>query len=333
MIELLFHHVLDVVFENEKYRPRRFTQKQTEALGAIDPWFGQTSRTATGVSLKCYTSADTVSFTYSLIYATKRVSSFDVYENGILMYNEALPIKDVMEAQFTYKKKTAGEVLLEILLPSAAEIQLWHLDFGSWKPCDDTQKPLVVWYGDSITQSTSVSMPSMAFPALASRLAGVEYINRGIGSLCYDESVLDENDPVQPDIIMVEFGSNDLVKHDADKKVVYIDDKPQYCTVDDVPALMENARAYLEKIRHIYPDAKIYVMSMLWEYDTCSESQIQASVAYRSALRELVQALSMQFIDGLTLMPHLEQCCVEDRIHLSLFGSISTAQSLVKYLQ
>ncbi len=333
MTKKLFHHAMDVVCEDGTYRPRRFTQRQTDALTALAPWFGQTSRAVTGISMKCYTQAETVSFWYSLTYAPQRVSGFDVYENGVLFHNELLPTEDTEEASFTYRKKTPGEVLLEIVLPGAAEMRFWNLDFGCWRPYDASGKPLVLWYGDSITQSTAVTTPSLTFPALASRLAEMEYVNRGIGSLYFDASVLDEDDPLCPDRILVELGSNDIVKHDAKKMVVRVDGKVQHCTEEDMPELMENAREYLCKLRQIYPGARIFVMSMLWDCVDANDAYRQADTAYRIALEKLVRELSMDYIDGLTLMPHLEQCCLEDRTHLSLIGSLATAQSLVKYLK
>ncbi len=333
MKEKLFHHALDVVCEDGTYRPRRFTQKQTDALAVLAPLFGQTSRAAAGISLKCYTSAETVSFSYSLTYAPQRVSGLDVYENGVLFHNELLPEEDTAEARFTYRKQTAGEILLEIVLPGAAEMRFRNLDFGAWRPYDASGKPLVLWYGDSITQSTAVTTPSLTFPALSSRLAEAEYVNRGIGSLYFDASVLDENDPLRPDIIMVELGSNDIVMHDAEKKVVRVDGKVQYCTEEDLPGLMDCAREYLCELRRIYPDARIVVMSMLWDCVEGNERYRQADAIYRVALEKLVRELSLDYIDGLTLMPHLEQCCLEDRTHLSLIGSLATAQSLVKYLK
>ncbi len=331
--EMLFHHGLDVVYENGKYRPRRFTEKQTEALSTLNEWFGQSSRAVSGIAIKCYTEADVVSFAYALLYTTKRTSGFDVYENGVLVYHETLPLEDTTEAHFVYRKQTAGLVLLEIVLPGAAEMHLWDLDFGIWQPVDDSQKPLVLWYGDSITQSTTVEYPSLTFAALSSRLADREYVNRGIGSLYFDESVLDEADPLCPAVIVVEFGSNDLVKHGADRQVVYVDGEAQYCTAADVPALMEKAGAYLEKLCRIYPGARILVLSMLWHWEDMTEDCRLAELAYRAALEKLVGEMSLGFIDGLAVMPHLEMCCVGDKLHLSTVGSVLAAQAIGGYLQ
>lgn len=332
-MQKLFQHVLDVYVENGIYCPRRFTEKQTAALTALNPQFGVNARCSTGVSLKCYTAADAVSFSYSLSYSNNHVGGFDVYENGVLFHNELLSGEDTAEARFIYRKETAGEILLEIVLPGGAEAKLWDIDFGAWRAYDVSREPLVLWYGDSITQATGVTTPSLTFAALASRMAEANYINRGIGSLFYDASVLDEDDPVSPDIIMVEFGSNDLVKRGSDKKIVYIDGEAQYCTENDVPELMEYAREYLEKLKSIYPKAKICVMSMLWEYQTEGDSPLRAAAAYHLALEKLVKELSLTFIHGLTVMPHLKQCCLSDRIHLSVIGCMAAAQSLVRYLK
>lgn len=332
-MKALFHHVIDVVIdENGRYYPKRFTDKQIEALGNLNEAFAVTGRCSTGMALKCYTAADTVSFAYCVANQGS-VGGFDVYENGVLYHNELLPLEGRDSAVFTYTKETPGEVLLEIVFPSYAEMHLWDMNFGDWRPYDASNDKLVLWYGDSITQATAVSTPSLTFPSLASRLCGMDYINRGIGSLYYDESFLDENDPADPDFIMVEFGANDLVMHGPDKKLVYINDAVQFCSKDDVPMLMETARAFLEKLKRIYPKAKIYVMSMLWACQDWSELRIEANKAYHPALEKLVNELGLNFIPGLDLMPHLKMVVIDDRIHLSTIGCMAAAQSLAKYLR
>jgi len=328
----LFHHNMDVVVENGRYRPRRFTEKQTEALGVLNEWFGRNSRSATGIALKCYTDADTVSFSYKSTFQCTATGGFDIYENGILVKNESIGSENNENGFFSYSKETAGEILLEIVCPSSVELELWNIDFGNWRPYDASGDKLVLWLGDSITQATAVTTPSLNFPAYASRLANMNYVNRGIGSLFYDETTLDENDPLDPDIIMVEFGANDLVMHGPDKQLVFVDGEVQFWSKDDVPMLMGTARAYLEKLKKIFPKAKIYVMSMLWACQDWSELRIEANKAYHPALEALVKELGLRFIPGLDLMPHLEMCCIADRIHLSTVGCMAAAQSLAKYL-
>ena len=332
-MKALFHHVMDVVVEDGKYYPRRFTEKQTAALSVLNEWFGRNSRSCAGVALKGYTTAETVSFSYYGKLHSSAMSGFDFYENGILLHNVKLTAETLETGRIVYEKQTPGEVLLEIVFPSGVELSLWDIDFGDWRPYDASGEQLVVWYGDSITQSTAVETPSLIFPALASRLTGMNHVNRGIGSLFFDETVLDEDDPLHPDVVMVELGANDLVKHGPDKKVLIVDEAAQFCTIEDVPMLIETARAYLEKLKKIYPYAQIKVMTMLWEYLEKNESRIETLHAYRAGLEALIKELDLEFIDGLTLMPHLEMCCIADRIHLSTIGSMAAAQSLAKYLR
>jgi len=328
----LFHHVMDVVVKDGVYYPRRFTAKQTEALSIINEWFGRNSRSAAGMALKGYTTANTVSFSYHGQLHCSSMGGFDFYENGVRVHNIKITEETLETGHVVYEKKKDGEVLLEIVFPRGVELSLWDIDFGDWCPYDASEEKLVLWYGDSITQSTAVTTPSLIFPSLASRLAGMNHVNRGIGSLFFDETVLDEDDPLHPDIVMVELGANDLVKHGPDKKVLIIDGEAEFCTIDDVPMLIDNARAYLEKLKKIYPYAKIKAMTMLWECLEKNESRVEAQHAYRAELEKLIKELDLEYIDGLTLMPNLEMCCIADRIHLSTIGSMAVAQSLAKYL-
>lgn len=51
-------------------------------------------------------------------------------------------------------------------------------------------------------------------------MTGTDYINRGIGSLFYDASYLDDSEGLKPWKVFVEFRGNDLVKHDENNDVV-----------------------------------------------------------------------------------------------------------------
>ena len=97
-MKALFHHVMDVVAENGVYYPRRFTEKQTEALSTINEWFGRNSRSAAGMALKGYTTAKTVSFSYHGQLHCSSMGGFDFYENGLLVDNIKIT-EDTLETE------------------------------------------------------------------------------------------------------------------------------------------------------------------------------------------------------------------------------------------
>jgi len=327
----LFWHAYDVKYENGRYRPTRFTDKQIVSLGTINPMYGNIGRCSAGISLKFYTDAKEISFSYQYTILYTRMGGFDIYENGVMIANEELPAESG-EGKFTYQKEADGETLIEIFLPNNAEMELWDLSLGNYRAAEKTADKLVCYYGDSITQSAYTKTPSLCFATLASDIAGTDYINRGVGSLYYDVRALDEEDTLKPDIIFVELGANDMVKR-VDGKVIITDSKVQYNTKEDIPVLIGNAKTYLEKMKEIYKDSKIYVVSMLWHCADKPADRQETRYAYVAELEKLADSLGLTFIDGETMSAHYEGCHYEgDHIHLNALGGASAALSFAKYI-
>ncbi len=328
----LFHHTYTVKGEDGRFRPVRFTDKQMDLLEKISPVFGSLGRCTAGVSLKFYTDAEEISFHFEYTILYTNTGGFDVYENNVMYCSIELP-EESCESVFTYRKTAAGKTLIEIFFPANAEVEVWDLKLGDHTPFFSSNGGFILYYGDSITQSAYMKTPSLSFPSLVSILTGAQYLNRGVGSLFYDESYLDENDSLKPDVVFVEFGANDLVKHDAGNKVVMVDNIAQHCDADDIPVLIQRAEKYLTKLKAIYPTAKINVISPLYSCEQTSQAFASVKIAYKTELHALVDKLGLSFIDGTHLSAHIPECHVQDGIHLTALGNALVAQSLIHILR
>jgi hypothetical protein len=326
----LFHNVYDVAEQDGRYRPVRFTDRQLASLYEINPMFKQFGRCAAGVSLVFDTDAEEISFSYQYTILYTRIGGFDVYENGQLFCNRPLPAESC-EGVFRYRKESEGTTRIEIYLPSNAEMTVWDFNFGAYTPVAEPQGKLILYYGDSMTQSAYTGTPSLSFATLAARRTSSRFINRGVGSLFYDERALDENDTVQPDIVFSQFAGNDLIKH-KNGEVVFVDGKVQYNDMDALPELMDNAKAYLKKLQRIYPDAKIYVISRIWRALELSPQRIEVEKAYIAETKKLAHELGLNYIEGDTLGAHIRECHAQDEIHFTALGGAMVADSLVKYI-
>jgi len=330
-LKALFHNVYDVKEENGRFTPVRFTDKAIAALYDLHAIYGAQSHAATGVSVAFCTDADEISFSYEYFPTSLRPSGMDVYENGVMTANIPLPGNECTDV-LRYRKETAGTVRIEIFLPNNAKMTLWDFALGSFCFAEPAGENTILFLGDSITQSAYTATPSLSFASLASRTVGAKYINRGIGSLFYAASTLDESDKVKPDLIFCEFGANDFVCRDEKRDVVYENGAAKLYGVDAVPLLIKNAREYLEKLVQIYPDAKICVLSLPWDGRPYQEAFLEAKKVYNKELFALTKALTIDFLDCLSLTPNHANSHVEDLIHLNELGGVMAAQGLVKYL-
>jgi len=331
-MKALFHHTYQVKEENGKYRPVRFTDEQFAGLNAVNPKFLNIGRCASGVSLKFYTDADTISFSYEYKVLYTRFGGFDIYENGIMTANQVLGETSCI-GEFTYSKENDGETLLEIFLPANAEMDLWNFSLGNYRTVAPAAGKFILHYGSSSTQSAYIPTPSLAYPTIYALDTDTEYLNRGVGSLFFDERTLDENDTVKPDYIFVRYGGNDLYLHDDEGNVVFIDGVPQYCTAKELPQIVSAARVYLEKLARIYPEASIKVMSPQWTVGKVSEEKQWMREQFYAALKEISESLSMEYIDGSTMNPHLPLCYHTDGVHFNALGNALFAQKFIQYIK
>ena len=327
----VFQHACEIKLENGRYLPRRFSEKSMDALSKISPMFGKLACCTAGISLKFYTDAKEISFDYKYDILYTLTGGFDVYECGQMVKAITLPTESC-EGTFTYKKSSPGKTLIEVFLPSNAEIQLWNLQLGNYHPAPLEQKDLVLYYGDSLTQSAYITNTSLSWVSRVARITGTDYINRGIGSLFYDASYLDSQEKLNPAFVFVEFGGNDLVKHDADHNVVFLDGVLQHCTLSDIPMLEQNANTYLSKIKNMYPAANISVLSHIRGMKPIAPELLEVVNAFNQALQKIAHKQNLRYIDSATILTPAQGYYVADNVHYNAEGNAAFAEGLRPYV-
>lgn len=320
--EKLFRGACRFVTANDRITPYRFTEAQTAALHRLSEGYGRLARCAAGIWMEFETDAAEISFSCRTEDLYTSIGGFDFYEDGVLTETVALP-QGSSEMQIRYRKKASGKVRMRIYLPANAEVTLWDLSLGDWAFAPMPEGPSVLFYGDSITQSAYITEPSLSFAARVGRRLDALTVNRGIGSLYYDASVLDpEGDPVCPQIVFSEYGANDLVRRE-NGEVVYSDGLPVYFKENELEPQLEKAEEFLKRLRSIYSNARIIVITLLWS--TAERKHARLYEAYRSGIEKIAERLQLQVLSGSELVPHDERYFVKDGTHLNAEGNRSAA--------
>ena len=121
------------------------------------------------------------------------------------------------------------------------------LDDGAFLEPVRRKKTLLV-YGDSITQGYDALRPSLRYPAALADLLGAEEINRAIGGEVFCPALAELAEPLNPDYVLVSYGSNDWSRTEA-------------------PVCAERCRDFYQTLSARYPGARIFALTPVWRAD------------------------------------------------------------------
>lgn len=268
------------------FTPHRFTAAQEAHYAAISEGALIRARCSSSVSLAFTTSAAVISFDYRADAFSRAFVGFDVYENGCLTAHILEP--DRSEAgHITYECRSIGKHEIEIYLSCLNEISLGNIDFGADAQPLASCRPKLLFLGDSITQGMTSKCPSLVYPTLYARSCGADILNHGVGGAKFDQTHLDDMPDYAPDHIFVAYGINDLFQS------------------EDTDAILENARAYLERLRWLYPNAGRTVITPIWNARLEREPEFAARFKlYTEKLIEIAHDTGAGCADGCRLVPN-----------------------------
>lgn len=272
------------------------------------------SHAPAGIYLECLTDEPEISFTYRL-YGRRgfyiNASGIDLCENGIFAANYPINPDESGNVTVTYTRKSREPSVIRIYFPNGCVFLPVEFRLGNALPTEK-QERLVLFYGDSITQSAYIPTPSLSWFRPVAEHLGAEYLNRGIGSMVFDKDSLPAVPDCAPDMIFVEYGANDLGK-----------------TPDNETALAA-ADAWLTELCRRYPDAEKYAVLPdffpdRWE----SDAVLRRRDAYCAGLTELCRARSISALPGKPLIPELDALYFGDHVHFNEAGSAIFADRLL----
>ena len=177
------------------------------------------------------------------------------------------------------------------------------------------RKHRILFYGDSLTQSAYIPIPSLSWFCYTADFLDAEYLNRGIGSMIFDPDSLPTETDCEPDIVFVEYGLNDMVQ------------------TPDNDTAEKNASEWISKMCRLYPEAEKYCLIPTFLCPGGTDNLTDRLNDFIPRLEHLCEAQNICCIPGDELIPALPSLFVEDRIHFNEAGSAIVANNLILYLK
>lgn len=293
--------------------PMRFTHERLEAYEAYNktakiaaPYFNCT----TGVRMDFYTDAAELSFRFSVMenffdgtpgYPT---DSFDIFEDGV--YQASVPVKHGANGTLTYTRtSTAAESRITIVFPNRHGISLSSISLGNTRPYTDYSHKILV-LGASTDQGLFADKPSDNYVDTVCRALNADFVNLSVGGEVYRTEAIEEHYPYDPDLILVDLDGNTFYSGTSES------------------SLPELVKSYLERLKSVYPNAKITVISSFRDNKPASWTQTLESAA---------QAANVHFIRGADLVNQNQLFWNDDLVHPNSKGFAQIAENLLPLLQ
>ena len=276
------------------------TQKQTDAWAAISPHLKERAIATTGIRLDFYTNSK------ELRFSCGNEGKYELHINNLLRQqfkvgSEETPLgSEIISPLCDPFGNPLDEARVTLYLPShhAGTIKSIALDDGAYIKIPDYDCKLLM-IGDSITQGWDSEFDSFSYAYMLSRTLNANSIIQGIGGAMYHETTLDQI-PFDPDIVTVAYGTND------------------YHNYDTYERLRWHVSKYLDGIKEMYGDKKIFVISPIWRgkvgwpmgsFEGCRETIIKE-----------IEKRGMIHIDGLNLVPPIPSLFADAWLHPNALG-------------
>ena len=309
--------------EDGWFRFSRFTEKQFGYYfeKTPDTLYPKTFATA-GMKLDLLTDANEISFDFRVRTTCGRTFySFDLYVDGVFcdeLYVMNLISKSSGTVSFSLPE---GAHRITIYFPNLMRTDVKNviLDGESFaEPVPSKMKILCL--GDSITQGYDAYHSSLSYVNRISEALDAEILNQAIGAEVFDEKILDEELPFDPDLITIAYGTNDWA---------VLESKEQFLT---------GAENFFKKIKNIYPDKKIVYISPIWrgDYQRPFGTQDTAVGGFEEsvkALQILAKENGLIIVDGVPLTPHHSDFFADQFLHPNDLGFGFYAENLLKALK
>lgn len=301
----------------------RFTEKQSKYYfeKTPDTLYPKTRATA-GMKFDFFTDASEISFDYRVFSASSRTFySFDLYIDGVFcdeLYVINFMNKKSGNVSFALPE---GAHRITVYFPNLmrTDVKNVHLEGANFADSVSSKMKLLC-LGDSITQGYDAYHSSLSYINRLSQTLDAEILNQAIGAEIFDEKILDEELPFDPDLITVAYGTNDWA---------ILESKNQF---------LDGAERFFKKIKSIYPDKKIVYISPIWRGDYqkpfgAQETAVGGFEESVQELRSLAKENGLFVIDGAPLTPHHSDFFADQFLHPNDLGFGFYAENLLRELK
>lgn len=179
---------------------------------------------------------------------------------------------------------------VELWLAHTAQMSLLELSSDApLLPCDNKPRPRWLALGDSITQGADAQYPVNIGICRATRTAGLDTLNLGVGSACAEAILADLLPAGSFDLITIAYGLNDWA---------------QSLSPDSYARSVEKLAA---GARQRWPQAPIYILTATTTRDESALNERKLTVqVYRDAIHALQLPTDTRIIDGRKLVPDIK---------------------------
>ena len=301
---------VSIVLTPEGFRFYRFTEAQRELYATRREALQLKSQASSGMKFSFET--DSESFYISGLFAHASARSYfslDVAVNGKVIdsldnfSHVEIPAiyTDIQFPMGHYEKKFdlgPGRKTVTVYLPwnKILTLEEVSLDDGSFvTPIRFTKKLLA--FGDSITQGFDAMRPSNRQIGKLAEMLGAEELSKAVGAEMYDPELAALPDDLQPDYIVVAYGTNDFSSLE-----------PEVFTA--------NCNGFYRYIASHYPNAKIFAITPIWRADLANTRRFTSFFDIEKGIREATADMkNVTVIDGMELVPHETKYFADGRLH------------------
>lgn len=286
-----------------------YTKEQIDYFRDLVDW-GPRARFSAGVKIELITDATEISFKLSAVDFNPDQSTVDLYVDGVAHGIYYMKEDKPGKVSFTLPE---GKKRVSIYLPINCEVGVRDLSFnGSYKAVKE-KKMRVLAIGDSITQGYGAVYAGASYINVLSRLYGFEVLNQAIGGYRFDEGGVQKIDGYEPDRVLVALGTN------------YYDAPDRY---DYEPETV----AFFEKLNKLYGDKKTVVVTPVWRNDQGKQWD-RFCWCVDIINRECAKYENITVVNGLGLIPPIDECFMPDKVHPNTYGMLLMADNLAKQLK
>ena len=284
----------------------RMTQALEDAFGAVRPGFNKNARSTTDCRLDFHTD----SLNLRLDAASESSAcKIEVYVDGVPALYEEFEGRRVV-----FLELPEGEKRITIALPCHSVGRIYNLsvdEHASIKPHRFDHK--LLFLGDSITQGWKTTHDSMSFAGKVARWFNAESLNWAVGGSWFDPTFVEKTE-FDPEAVIIAYGTND------------------YSARKDITQFTEYCRAYLQRVKALYGDKKVFVLTPIWRADHTLCKGTGTLLDCSEVISREAEACGFTVLDGFKLFPHSREYMADGYLHPNDLGFAVYADNLIKAL-
>ncbi len=284
---------------------RRFSEAQ-EARISVN--FGKRPAASSGMFIELEGDVKRIAFDYRVEMVSSRpFFGFSVLENGVKT-GGFVHRAGFEEASFSYEPEGPGR--LTVFLPNFHVTSFRNVEIeGTFRPVSRTRKLFIA--GDSITMGFDAEHPERCFSNRLTEAMFASPLNQAIGGDEFRESNLDDLPAFDPDVAVINYGTNDWAR-ERDVRVT--------------------ADAYLKRLAECFPAARRFVVLPVWR---TSEGTIKEKTGWTIRdVREIIAEAALRYgctvIPGIDLIPHDPALFSDGKVHPNDAGFDCYSENLIR---